>query len=303
MTRYVPPPLQAHLDQAATTTTRLLKITLKNGFVYGLAMLDQDVTYDDGQGPVTYVASRGFDASTFSADLGFTVSNAEGKALLSDDIDGITEEMVKQGELDDAQWVCYLVNFADLTQGHMIIDAGDIGEVTTRYGIVYTPELLSYVMRLRQPVGSVWSRKCRAIFGTPANSQTGCGIDLAPLWTMGTVTAPGSESDRIFTGDDVGADSPNLAVPGVVQWLTGDNAGTSFSVESIDGLVVELTEPAKYAIAAGDTYRIRPDCAKRFQEDCIDRYDNGVNFKGEPTIPVGDATQVQTPGAQSGGST
>lgn len=302
MTRYVPPLLQAHLEEPATTTTRILKITLKNGFVYGLAMLDQDVTYDDGQGPVTYVASRGFDPSTFSADLGFTVSNAEGKALLSDDIDGITEDMVKNGELDDAQWVCYLVNFRDLTQGHMIIDAGDIGEVTTRYGIVYTPELLSYVMRLRQPVGSVWSRKCRAIFGSPANSQTGCGIDLAPLWVSGTVTAPGAESDRIFAGDDVGADSPNLAVPGVVQWLTGNNAGTSFSVESIDGLTVELTEPTKYAIVAGDTYRIRPDCAKRFQEDCIDRYDNGVNFKGEPTIPVGDASQVQTPGAQSGGS-
>ena len=100
--RYVPPPLQTHLNQSATTTTRLLKFTLKSGFTYGLCMLDIDVTYDDGGGPITYVATNGFDNSTFSADIGFSVSNAEGRALISRDIDGITEEMISAGELDDA---------------------------------------------------------------------------------------------------------------------------------------------------------------------------------------------------------
>lgn len=300
MSRTVPAGLQGHLDQAATTTTRLIKFTLKSGFSYGFAMLDASVEYDDGGGPIVYSALNGFDASTFAADLGFSVANAEGRVLLSSDVEGITEEMVNAGELDDAQWICYLVNFEDLSQGHTVIDAGDVGEVKMKHGVVWMPELLSYIMRLRQTVGGVWSRKCRAIFGTPANSQTGCGVDLAPLWLSGEVTALGLEVDRLFTGDEAGADSPNQPVPGVLQWLTGANAGKSFSVEGVDGLAIELQEPTPYPIVIGDTYRIRPDCAKRYLQDCVGRYDNGVNFKGEPDIPVGDANAVQMPGAQRG---
>lgn len=301
MTRVVPVALQTHLDEAATTTTRLLKITLKSGLAYGLAMLDQDVAYDDGtaDGEINYIATNGFDASTMSADLGFSVANAEAYALISDAVPGVTVAMVEAGEFDDAQWVLYLVNFLNLANGHVTLDAGDVGEVTTRFGMLWMPELLSYAMRLRQPIGSVWSRRCRAIFGTPADSQTGCGVDLAPLWQNGTVLSVGAETNRIFTGDVVSPDSPGIVpMPGRVQFLTGANAPREFAIEEVSGDVVTLSEPTNYAIAPGNTYRIRPDCAKRYAEDCIAKYNNGPNFKGEPLIPVGDAVSGQTPGAQ-----
>jgi uncharacterized phage protein (TIGR02218 family) len=300
--RTVPAALLAHLQGPVTTTTRLLKITLRSGFSYGLAMLDRDVAYDDGDGDgeIDYIATNGFDPSALSADIGFSVANAEGYALISNAVPGVTVEMVEAGELDDAQWVCYLVNFLDLSMGHLILDAGDVGEVRTEYGMVWIPELLSYGMRLRQAVGSVWSRKCRAIFGSPRNSQTGCGINLDPLWVSGSVVAVAAESDRTFTGSVIADTGGVLPQPGRVEWLTGANAGREFSVEEIGETseTVSLSEPTSYPIEVGDTYRIRPDCAKRYQEDCIDTWDNGVNFKGEPLIPVGDATAVQAPGAQ-----
>lgn len=301
MTRTVPAPLQAHLDGAATTTTRLLKISLKNGFVYGLCMLDRDIEYDDGAGPINYIASNGFDSSELAADVGYSVANAEGLALLSNDVPGIDTAQIRAGDLDDATWICYLVNFEDLSMGHILLDAGDLGEVRERDGIVWFPELLSYITRLRQPIGSVWSRTCRAVFGSPADSQTGCGIDLAPLWANGEVTAVGAESNRVFTGDTLSAIAP---FPGRVQFLTGANAGREFATEGVAGLVITLSDTTPYPIAEGDTYRIRPDCRKRYQEDCIDVYDNGPNFKGEPHIPVGDSSAVQAPGGQlpGGGS-
>jgi uncharacterized phage protein (TIGR02218 family) len=301
MSRTIPPLLQTHLDQDATTTTRLLKITLRSGFVYGLCMLDRDITYDDGAGAVDYIATNGFDPSTLSSDVGYSVANAEGKALISNDIEGIDIEDVEAGELDDAQWVMYLVNFEDLTMGHAILDAGDLGEVKTKHGMVWTPELLSYIMRLKQPIGSAYSRRCRAVFGSPANTQTGCGFDVTPLWANGTVQSVGAETSLVFVGDVLSNDSPQVdPVPGRVQFLTGANAGREFAVEAVAGLQVTLSEPTNYAIAPGDTYRIREDCRKRFIEDCRDRWDNAVNFKGEPLIPVGDAAGVQSPGAQLG---
>lgn len=295
--RTVPLLLQTHLDGAATTTTRLLKVTLRNGTSYGLCMLDRDIEYDDGDGALTYVATNGFDPSTLSGDIGFSVDNAESYALISDDVSGVTEDMVHRGELDDAQWIMYLVNFEDLGAGrHVILDAGDLGEVRVRYGMLWIPEILSYAMRLKQSIGSVWSRRCRAVFGSPAASPTGCGVNTAALWVAGAVTAVGAESDRQFTGDAL--TSGVTPFPGRLQWLTGDNAGREFATEEIDGLVCTLNETTAYAIQIGDTYRIRPDCRKRYQEDCITLWNNGPNFKGEPLIPVGDASQVQTPGAQ-----
>lgn len=300
MSRHIPGALRAHLAQSATTTTRLLKITLRSGFVYGLCMLDRDIEYDDGLGSVNYIASNGFDPSTLSSDVGYSVANAEGMALISDEIPGIEIEDVEAGELDDAEWIMYLVNFEDLTMGHVVLDAGDLGEVKVKHGMVWTPELLSYIMRLRQPIGGVWSRRCRAIHGTNANSPTGCGVNLAPLWVSGEVLIVGAEANRVFVGDNI-VDSPSpVPVPGRVQFLTGANAGRTFAVEEVESNQVTLAEPSNYPIEVGDTYRIRPDCGKRFLEDCIGRFDNGVNFKGEPYIPVGDSVGVQAPGAQMG---
>jgi uncharacterized phage protein (TIGR02218 family) len=301
MTREVPAALAAHLLQPDTTTCRLLKISLRNGVVYGITTLDRDVIYDDGSGDeeITYVATNGFDPSTIASDVGYGVDNSEGYALISNDIPGVTVEMVEAGDLDDGEWICYLVNYDDLTMGHVVLDAGDLGEVKSRYGLVWIPELLSYAMRLRQPIGHVWSIQCRAEFGTPADSQTGCGVDLSSLWVSGEVVSVGAEINRTFTGDVVSTTSPATAlVPGRVQWLTGANAGKTFATEEVVGNVVSLLETTGYPIEVGDTYRIRPDCRKRFLEDCIGLYNNGPNFKGEPLIPVGDAPQVQTPGAQ-----
>jgi uncharacterized phage protein (TIGR02218 family) len=299
MSRTVPSALQTHLDDVSTTTTRLVKIILKSGVTYGLAMLDETVTYDDGFGPIDYVATNGFDPSTLSSDIGYSVDNAEGYALISDGVPGITLEMAERGELDDAQWICYLVNFESLADGHVILDGGDLGDVRTKHGMIWIPEFLSYIMRLRQPIGSVWSRQCRAIFGSPANSQTGCGVDITSLWAAGEVTAVGAESDRVFDGDVISNSSPvMLPVPGRVLWTSGANAGREFSIEKVTGNTIELIEPTRYPIEEGDEYDIRPDCAKLYLEWCIGIWNNGPNFKGEPLIPVGDASANQVPGAQ-----
>lgn len=299
MTITVPAALQAHLDETATTTCRLLKIKTKLGVVFGLTSLDQDVPYDDlsGDGEINYVAANGFDPSAMASDVELSVGNAEAFALLASEVPGVTEDMVNAGELDDATWTLYLVNFQDTSMGHAILGAGDLGEVRMHQGMAWAPELLDYSARLKQPVGGVDSRTCRAIYGTAANSQTGCGVDLTALWTAGTVMSIGAEADRVFTGS-AAATLIAVTYPSRVQFLTGNNAGREFAVETVDALVFSLLETATYPIEVGETYRHRRDCGKLYVEDCITLNANGINFKGEPYIPVGDAAQGQTPAAQ-----
>jgi len=290
--RTIPAALQTHLDQPATTTCRLLRIQLRDGRVFGLAGLDADVSYNDGRGVVVYRANQGVDVSAISASADMSVTNSEAESLLVTTLDGITEAMIEAGDLRDAEWTLMLVNYRNLGQGHAILGAGDIGEVVKRWGMVWVPELLSYSVRLQQPIGTHWSRTCRAIFGSPPPGQTGCGVDLVPLWVDGSVSAVGAESDRQFTGTV----ATGTLVPGRVEWLTGPNTGRVGIVETFAAGAVTLSNAMPFPIAIGHTYRIRRDCARTWAA-CV-AFGNQLNFRGEPLIPTGDAASVQTPGAQ-----
>src|SRR5574343_425410 len=131
--RRIPPALLAHLQQTVTSVCRLLRITLSDGRVFGVTTLDRNITYQS----VTYSALNGFDTSIIATDTGLSVDNAEASALVSATVDGITSAMAANGELDNASWELYLVNWADLTMGHIVLDAGDLGEVTVVDGLTY----------------------------------------------------------------------------------------------------------------------------------------------------------------------
>jgi uncharacterized phage protein (TIGR02218 family) len=297
--RTIPSALQTHLDSPVTTTCKLLKITLADGEVIALAGLDVDVEYDDGAGLLTYKANQGADSSVLASADDLNVGNAEARSLLVTTDAQITEADIEAGIFRDAQWVLYLVNYRDLSMGHVILGAGDVGEVKKRWGMVWVPELLSYGVRLTQPIGTHWSRTCRAIFGSPANSQTGCGVDADALWRSGEVTTEGAETDRQFFADiDSSSSEDRPLVPGRVEWLTGLNTGKIAIVEALDESsgYVTLGNAMPYAIEAGDTFRIRPDCART--KAACQSYGNWPNFKGEAYIPTGDALAISTPGAQ-----
>lgn len=288
--RYIPEALKQHLAQNTTTTCKLLRIELQDGRVYGVTTLDADILY---QG-ILYKSQTGLDQSVIATDTGLSVDNGEGFSLLADeDLSGITVEMVNAGELDDAKWQLMLVNYRDLSMGHMMLDAGDTGNVTVKDEMSVSVELISFAMRLRQKIGTLDSRTCRAVFGNPASGQLGCGIDADAYWHYGTVSGvDADDSRRIFSASNL-ATLPDV-VPGRVQWLTGRNSARNRLYQLEDYLpaskTIGLLEQTPYEISVGDTFRIRQDCDKLWTT-CKDRYNNGLNFKGEPYIPTGDGVE------------
>lgn len=292
--RRIPAALMGHLRSGLTTTCRLLLITLQDGRRFGMTSLDAPVTY---QG-VTYSALNGFDFSVIATDTGLSVDNGEARALLAQAAGGISYEMALAGDLDNASWEMLLVNYADLSMGHMVVDAGDIGEVKTENGIVFTPELLSYAMRLRQTIGTVWSRRCRAVFGSGAQGQLGCGVNTDAMWVPGTVDTVASDDPfRVFRSD--GLIGGTLYFPGRVRWVTGNNASSRIvqvEAASSSSGTVGLLESTAFPIQVGDTFEIRRDCNKS-PSNCL-AYGNFINYKGEPFIPVGDGLETMTPSAQ-----
>lgn len=79
---------------------------------------------------------------------------------------------------------------------------------------------------------------------------------------------------------------------GVLTWITGDNVGfPSQEVKSYNPSTraLVLFEPAKRTIQVGDQFQVVAGCKKRFAEDCVTKFSNGINFQGEPHLPGQDA--------------
>lgn len=297
--RTIPAALQSHIDGAATTLCFLLKITARDGSVLGVTSHDQAVTYDDGAGEITYSAVIGVDTVEAETTAGLEVDNSEATLLLVESGE-ITAEKIEAGMLDYGRFVVYRVNYKDLSQGHYIPPGGVgyTGIAKSVDGLKAVIELRGLPQWLKQNYGDVYSVTCRAKFGGPE-----CKFNAASLWQNHSITAVDAvEPDRIFTANAAPSVSgPNGAlsfVPGLVEWLTGDNAGKTSEVEAVDGAIIYLRFGTEYTIQATDTFKIRPDCDK-FKETCRDDFDNLLEFRGEPHINGGNESASQTPGALS----
>lgn len=291
--------LVAHKALPATTLAFCMRIgPLPDDSYITLTQLDRDLEYDFGDGPgaQTYYARTGIDLSEFQATGDLSVDNGEASTLQEQPTwpnTGITEAMIDRGDLSGVDFVIFEVNYNDLTAGrHEIFASGRIGEVRLLPGGLITIEQRSWSQILKQASANVpYLKTCRANFG----SQTGderfpCMYDLTAEWVSGTVTSVGAEVDRDFT-DSALAQTADYFSPGLVEWLTGDNAGMSREIEAFDtGGVVTLRNLTRKAIQVGDTFRVRRDCTKQYSgHNSCDTYSNRPYFRGEPYIPDSDA--------------
>jgi uncharacterized phage protein (TIGR02218 family) len=317
--------LLTHKGQPATTLTDLLLVGPLDDATYrGFTLLDKDVTFTPsvGIGSMTFKARTGFEMSEFQQANDLSVDNAEANTLLpvaGFETEGFTQAQIDSGALDKVRFVVLRVNYNDLTAGrHEVIAAGTIGEVKTKVGGLTVLELRSLAQLLKQQsIVELDSLTCRAIFGSQAIGTGGgvveqrfpCGYDLTAEWVDGTVTDVGGETDRQFGDDDLIGTSftENYFAPGLVEFLTGDNAGQQREVDTYDYLsgIIELRFPTVSPMQVGDTYRIRRQCSKNASghNSCRTFFDTNWNlhFRGEPAIPVGQSDNLSTPGAQVSG--
>ena len=305
--KYIPPALQSHYDGSAVTVTLIMRIRTKSGSVYGFTDLDVDLPYDpsdydpgntgDDWGLIDHKAlNGGFELSRLEGAADLSVDNAEATILPGDD--SITPQQLIAGYLDSADVRIYRVNYMDLSMGHECVAVGKLGNqrLSRNSGAL---EFLSLVSQLKQPEAELQTITCRHVFGGP-------GCPKAFTWTDGEVTAvDGDEPRRIFADSGL-SPGDDAFVPGVVEWLTGDNAGIEMDVEQNTAGTFALMLPMGYTIKIGDTFRVRPDCTKLWGDaakGCLfhwgaDRY---RYFGGFPDIPTADAGAGAIPGAIKSG--
>ncbi len=297
--RTIPALLQTHLDTQATTMCYLLKIVPQKVAAFGVTSLDVDVSFDDGGGVLTYQAVSGMNQSSVEAAAGLTVVNSEAMLLIDTEFTSLD---IAKGFLDYANFFLYRINWKVPSDGHYLVQSGKTGIVKADGVLSGIIELRGISQQLKQNFVEQYSIPCRAVFGTLVGEGLfPCRFDATSLWANGTIDVVGTEPDREFSVIATpAATGPNGALPfdvAVIEFLTGANAGLTVETETVVVKDITLRFPSPYDIVTGDTFRIRPDCGKRYSDHCVDLFDNGVNFRGEPWIPLTEEAPGSTPGA------
>lgn len=262
--------LIAHLAQTSTTLAWCWKVTRTDSAVYGFTTHDQDLTLSG----VTYAADTGISATAARARAGTSVDGLDVAGFVH--VDALTEADILAGLWDGAAVEIFLVNWADLTQGTMIVQSGTVGNIRLQ-GKQYLAELRSLSQALQQNVGRVLTRRCDANLG-----DTRCGVTLAGYTVTGSATADSTDA-QTFTASALPA-----SIGGLLTWTGGANSGRAMEVKTAAAGQITLVLPMEAAISSGDTYSVYAGCDKNLST-CRDTFSNVVNFRGCPFIPGPDA--------------
>lgn len=268
-------PLKAVYQDDVSTLAYLLTVTRSDGEVY---------RFTDTNKPLVVGANTfepGLDVAAIAQSAGLAVNNLE--ITIVYDLTFIREDFIA-GRWDNARWVLSETNWSDTTDGTNVI-----GNYVT--GIV-TPGEVSVVVEMRalsqflqQPIGIVTSKTCRARFADYPTAVSGavCGLSSAAYIETGTITNVTSQQ---IARDSARAEVADYFGEGVLTWTTGDNIGLSQKVKTYDvNGTFTFALPFPFAIQVGDTYSVIAGCRKRRTEDCLTKFDNVLNFQGEPDLP------------------
>jgi hypothetical protein len=189
--------LKTALAQPSQTMCTLLRIDLSNSTKIGFTDHDSAISYDDGDGSLTYSAAFGYTRKDVPAALDLSVDTTEYDGILNSP--SITEADLHAGVWDYAAIRFYLVNYSDLTQGHLFLRKGHIGKVSVERG-TFTAELRGMTQAYARTIGELTSPGCRAEL-----YDARCKINPAGFTVTGTLTGVSSNQMTLY---DTGRSEP-----------------------------------------------------------------------------------------------
>ncbi len=271
--------LRATFSGEVAQLTTCIRITRRDGQVFRYAANSRDLVFAG----YTWGA-RGADDTTAISD---SIKNSAGSVSL----DGFFESEqhridLRSGLYDHAKIEIFQTDRANLPA---TVDPTTVLWLFTGYtgnaevkpdGHGYKIEAKSLIQMLQQNVGILTSGICRAEFGSLAGVEP-CGVNPA-LWSA-TSSVESVSMNRLIKAPSLTA-AVDHYTNGKLTWLTGANAGAKEHVAQYAPGFVVLLRPAIGAITAGDTFSILAGCDRSIGT-CAAKFNNAINFKGEPFLP------------------
>lgn len=269
--------IQTKLDRGVTTWALCWRVALKLGFDLGFTAHSQSIRVGD----MTYNSVAGVTESAMKSNSSLAVDNVDFSGVLAET--GIEEVQIAAGLFDGSEVYFFLVDWTDPEAGTIPMKSGVVGEINIQDTAVNV-EFRSLSQYLNQNYDSQYSPTCRATLGSQIGDEKWwCGVNRATYTELGAVeTVLGRDRfiDTSLGQTDAYFDYGNLI------WTSGENEGLSMEVRKYTASTgrIDLFMGMGYDIQPGDTYAITAGCDKRFKT-CRVKFNNAINFKGEPHVP------------------
>jgi uncharacterized phage protein (TIGR02218 family) len=256
------------------------RLDRRDGVTIGFTSHDRDVEIDG----LVYSANPGMEPSAISESLGLDSGGLEISGTISNG--AIREDHLSAGRWDRADLSIFLFDWTQPSAGQRLLAQGQLGEVSysdERFQV----DLQGIAAKLKLPIVPQASPGCRAQF-----CDTGCGLNYRRFLSE-HVVATVNGAQIIFAGALPGP--VNGFAYGQLRWLDGKNAGLISPIFSSDTDSVLLAEHPYHAVASGTRAALFQGCDK-ILSTCSGRFNNAVNFRGEPHLPGNDLL-TRYPGA------
>jgi uncharacterized phage protein (TIGR02218 family) len=289
---YTTSDLLNHFAAASVTPALCVKVTPQVGSAIAFTTASSDISGLSGHVGITFKSTVGVaEASQLETAAGAHASNLELKILLASA--GITEAELNTPKWQGAEVDAFLLNYEAPAMGELVlpVTGGRLADIRIQVPLAFTAEARGINNALQQQIG----RQTSPLSDTELGDER-CGLDIVALGFVKTGKAVTTvTSVTVFRVASVAGLGVDYFTNGLMEVETGSNAGfPAIRIKSFDnsnGEIV-LQRPVAYALTTSDTVKLTRGCRKRFLEDCVGTFNNGVNFRGMPYVPLEAAMRV-----------
>lgn len=267
------------LDLPLTTSCYAWRLERADGVTIGFVSHDRDLVIDN----LRYRAAPGMVPSTIALSDSLEMDSVDIAGVMTSA--AIAEADLIAGRWNGARLHISLVNWESAEDEPMHLISGEFGEIT-RSGDAFRVEMLGGTSFLDEAIAPLTSPTCRVRLG-----DRDCKVNLAAHQAEMELTQI-IESQLEFS--ELQGQAADY-VYGELRWLSGDNCGLSFAIISGVGSVIRLADQPTRPVVLGDRALLTAGCDKNFST-CRDRFQNSINFRGEPYLPGNDLL-TRYPGA------
>lgn len=261
--------MRTFFDRELDTVATFWRIFRRDGVVLAFTSHDCDLRFAG----INHLAAPGMVPSAIRLTSDLTEDSAEAQGALSHET--ISEKELSAGLFDEASIELGVVAWETLE--HRTLYSGQIGSIE-HDGNGFAARLRSAKRILGFDRVPRTSPSCRAAFCGP-----GCGLSARNHTSSDTLTGFDLDHNRIQLGSTAG----DAFVDGEVRFRAGPQTGLVFGViGAVDNWLI-LDRTLAEGTPVGTKVEVREGC-DRTLATCQSRFDNAINFRGEPYLPGND---------------
>ncbi len=260
------------INDNTTNLVRCWKFTLKNNEILSFTTASEDFTYDG----IQYNHISADDVKDLESNLDIENDSFQFSNLISSDL--INSNDILSGKYDGAKVEIFIVDLLNLDKGKVSLLNGKISDIQLKNNI-FIANVNGLKNELNKIIGDVYSPICRACF-----CDNKCKLNKNNFTFSGNISNI-KDNTTFYTDDSIIiSKGDGYFTNGVIEFTSGNNNGQKTEIKQFSSGLFILASELPYALEINDSFNILAGCDKKF-ETCCSRFNNAINFRGEPHLP------------------